>query len=136
LIEALVDCLAKGEVREDQSAARRHVNLMRRFRDLIEEHAGEPLFIRQVAQALGASPATLRQACEEYLGIGPKRYLLLRRLHLTHRALRQAPPHGQGARRASVTMIATRYGFWHLGRFAAAYQAIFGEAPSMTLSRS
>ena len=35
----------------------------------------------------------------------------------------------------TVTETAYRYGFTHMGRFAAEYRARFGEAPSTTLGR-
>ena len=62
--------------------------------------------------------------------MGPKRYLLLRRMNLARQALRQAAPDT-----TSVTDIATRFGFWQLGRFAVEYQTLFGESPSATLRR-
>ena len=62
--------------------------------------------------------------------MGPKRYLLLRRLNLAQRTLRDAAPDA-----TTVTDIATRYGFWQLGRFAVEYQSLFGELPSATLRR-
>ena len=63
--------------------------------------------------------------------MAPKRYLLLRRMHLAQGALHQAPSDA-----TSVTDIATRYGFWQLGRFAVEYHALFGESPSATLRQS
>jgi hypothetical protein len=56
--------------------------------------------------------------------------LVLRRLHLARQALREAAPD-----RTTVTDIATRYGFWHFGRFAGTYQSLFGELPFVTLHR-
>lgn len=54
---------------------------------------------------------------------------MLRRMHLARRALRRA------AGGETVTDVATRYGFWQLGRFAVEYRALFGETPSATLRR-
>jgi len=61
--------------------------------------------------------------------MGPNHFLLLRRLHLARRALREA------AADTTVTDIATEFGFWELGRFAVEYKALFGEAPSKALRR-
>jgi AraC-like DNA-binding protein len=62
--------------------------------------------------------------------MGPKRHLLLRRMHLVQRALSESTPVD-----TTVTEIATRYGFWQFGRLAVEYKALFGEAPSATLKR-
>jgi AraC-like DNA-binding protein len=83
-----------------------------------------------MCKVIQVSDRTLRMCCQEHLGMGPKRYLLLRRMHLARRALREAGPDA-----TSVTDIATRFGFWQLGRFAVEYQSLFGESPSGTLRR-
>jgi AraC-like DNA-binding protein len=131
LTEALVDCLASGEVRDDTVARRQHGLTMRRFRRFVEENQGEPLYITNICKAIGVSSRTLDLCCHEHLGMGPKRYLLLRRMGLARRALRQG-----AAGTASVTDIAMHYGFWQLGRFAVEYRSLSGESPSATLRRT
>jgi AraC-like DNA-binding protein len=130
LIEALVGCLADCEARETRLAQGQHAIVIRRFRRVVEENPTEPLFIPEVCKAIRVSQRTLLNCCQEHLGMGPKRYLLLRRMHLVRRALRDAAPDT-----TSVTDMATRYGFWQLGRFAVEYQSLFGESPSATLRR-
>jgi AraC-like DNA-binding protein len=62
--------------------------------------------------------------------MGAKHFLLLRRMHMVRRALRESTPS-----ETTVTQIATRYGFWQFGRFAVEYKTLFGQAPSATLAR-
>jgi len=130
LIEAMVGCLADGEVREDSLAQQHHALIMRRFHKVVEENPEQPLYIPEICKAIRVSQRTLLACCQEHLGMAPKRYLLRRRMHLARGALREA-----GRDAPAVTDIATRYGFWQLGRFAVEYQSLFGESPSATLRR-
>ena len=130
LIEAMVGCLADGEVREDSLAQQHHELIMRRFHKVVEENPEQPLYIPEICKAIRVSQRTLLACCQEHLGMAPKRYLLRRRMHLARGALREA-----GRDATAVTDIATRYGFWQLGRFAVEYQSLFGESPSATLRR-
>jgi AraC-like DNA-binding protein len=130
LIEALVRCLDNGAVDEDRAALRRHTLILRRFHQLVEKNADQPIYITELCKAIGVSDRTLRVCCEEQLGINPKRYLTLRRMHLARRALRDGAPAA-----TTVTEIATQFGFWQFGRFAGEYKSLFGETPSATLSR-
>ena len=130
LIEAMVSSLGEQSVREDRSALRHHATILRRFRRAVEETPDQALYIPELCKAIGVADRTLRACCQEQLGMSPKRYLLLRRMHLARRALRDS-----ASDITTVTEIATRYGFWHFGRFAGEYQFLFGEAPSATLRR-
>ena len=130
LIGAMMDCLDGGEIEEDRAARRHHAAIMRRFHRVVEEHLDGPLYMPELCKAVGASERTLLTCCQEHLGMGPKHYLLLRRMHMVRRALRESTPAD-----TTVTEIATRYGFWQFGRLAVEYKALFGEAPSATLAR-
>ena len=130
LIEAMVGCLDPRHRRENSLAQGQHAIVMRRFRRVVEENPEQPLYMPEICKAIRVSDRTLRMVCQEHLGMGPKRYLVLRRMHLARRALREAAP-----KATTVTDTATRFGFWQLGRFAVEYQSLFGESPSATLRR-
>ncbi|WP_410468237.1 helix-turn-helix domain-containing protein [Amycolatopsis methanolica] len=57
-------------------------------------------------------------------------YLQNVRLDRAHQDLLDTDPS-----RTTVTHVASRWGFTHLGRFAAAYRARYEEPPSRTLQR-
>jgi AraC-like DNA-binding protein len=87
--------------------------------------------IVEICAMLGVSDRLLRECCEEHLGMGPSRYLRLRRMQQVHRALRNENPNA-----ISVSEVAMEYGISNLGRFAADYRAVYGELPSATLRRA
>jgi AraC-like DNA-binding protein len=130
VIEALMDCFGRGEVHEDRTAQRHHAAIMRRFHRVVDQHLEEPLYLPELCREIGASMRTLNACCHEHLGMGPKHYLLLRRMHLVRRALRE-----NVSADTTVTEVATRFGFWQFGRFAVEYKALFRESPSTTLAR-
>ncbi len=125
----MVRCLTEGTVSTMTNGSYRHDKIVARFEAYLEAHPGEPLYLTEICAAVGAPERTLRIACAEHLGIGPIRYLALRRMHLVRRALLR------GDSSTTVTRVATDHGFWELGRFAVAYRMLFGETPSASLYR-
>ena len=129
LIHILVRCLTDGVSVQMTSGNRRHDMIVAKFEEYLEANPNVPLYLPEICAAIGAAERTLRNACEEHLGMGPIRYLALRRMNLARRALLGADSS------TTVTRIVTDHGFWELGRFSVAYRALFGETPSETLQR-
>jgi len=130
LIEAMFACM-DGQGVETRPGWRHQAAIVKRFRAALEENTQEPIYLPELCQKLGLSMRALRNHCHDHLGMGPKRYLLLRRMNLAYQALRAAQSF-----ETTVTQVATRFGFWELGRFAVEYRAWCGESPSATLSRA
>ncbi|WP_033287625.1 AraC family transcriptional regulator [Amycolatopsis jejuensis] len=103
---------------------------VRRAVELMEEHAGEPITVEDVAEAVGLGVRALQAAFRKHLGTTPTAHLREIRLRRVHEALRAAEP-----AECTVTDVALRWGFAHLGRFSASYRQCYGELPSETLRR-
>ena len=108
---------------------RHRATVMRRLEEVLTSTPDGPLYMPQLSATVGASYTMLRDCCQDYLGMSPKRYLWLRRMHLVRRVLRIAD-----AEKKTVTEIATDYGFWELGRFAAPTGHYSGSALGGTAS--
>ena len=74
------------------------------------------------------SERRLRQAFTDELGMPPTRYFRLWALQHANLRLQQALTSHE-----TVTNVASRLGFLHLGRFSAHYKRVYGESPSSTL---
>ena len=130
LLDAMIACVTSGDAADTRNASRHHGMVMKRLEDFLAANLDETVYVQELCKATGVSYPTLRSCCQEQLGMSPKRYLWMRRMNLVNRALRAADP-----ATATVTEIATSYGFWELGRFSVAYRSLFGELPSVSLRR-
>jgi AraC-like DNA-binding protein len=128
LVDALADCLTSSRYAAYSIKTDCHELVMRRFDRLLQDSPQRCLRIGEVCASIKTSARMLRAACREHLGMGPKRFLDLRRLHLVRRVLMSSD-----GNRTTVTNVALDHDFWELGRFAGAYKALFGELPSATL---
>jgi AraC-like DNA-binding protein len=128
LLQAMVACLDTNDTQKDRRAHAQHAAIMQRFHRALDADPERALYVLEIAKAIGVSMRSLSAICQEHLGVGPKRYLLLRRLNQARRALTIADQ-----RDTTVTDVATQFGFWQLGRFAVEYKRLFGESPSATL---
>ena len=96
--------------------------------DLLRADPAHPWTVVELAARVSVSARSLQQGFRRSLDTTPTAYLRTVRLEKAREDLLQAGPGTD-----SVTDVATRWGFIHLGRFAASYRAAFGESPSQTL---
>ncbi len=80
--------------------------------------------IPTIAAHLGVSERALEYAFARKYGVSPIRYFKFMRLHCARRDIRVG--------KLSVTDVAMKWGFSHLGRFSGIYRDTFGELPSHT----
>jgi AraC-like DNA-binding protein len=120
---------APAELDHASRAERRRV--IRRAREFIDAHLTEPIRIGQLSEYCAASLSKIERTFRRELQMSPREYIRARRLAAAQRELKRADPES-----TTVARVATDHGFGHLGRFAGAYRAQFGELPSETLSSS
>jgi AraC-like DNA-binding protein len=131
LIHGLIECLAVETVRTATAVQERQARIMMRFEERLRASASWKVDLPGICAAIGVPGRTLRAYCHAQIGMAPNRYMQLRRLQMTHRALGKGRPEA-----ATVSTVARQYGFDALGRFAALYREHFGELPSTTLRES
>lgn len=131
LPRSVLATLSAGRVAMPAPTSRLRSMALHRADEFIADHSDESVRVSDLCRATGVSERTLRYTFLDKFGIAPKAYLMARQLGLARRALRRADPHSD-----SVAEIAGRFGFWHMGQFAADYRRQFGELPSATFRGS
>lgn len=109
----------------------RHFHLVRQADDFFDDFdSSSPFVVDLLAASLGVPRRTIFHAYRKLLGIGPRRYFELQKLHILRSRLKQS-----SIAETSVREIAAELRFTDLGRLPALYRRQFGENPSETLRR-
>ena len=87
--------------------------------------------IASMALEYNISQKTLQNSFNSLFGFTPKKFFRLLKLNLVHHDLKTSTRHAD-----KVSMIASKWGFKHMGRFSRYYTELFGENPSLTLQRT
>jgi len=128
LPKLLLKSLVSGQMSRRRWSSAVRSQAARQALALIAEASDAPLTVREVCRSVGVSERTLRYAFREQLGVSPKQYLQSVRLQGVRRDLQRSEPGDK------VADVANRWGFWHMGQFAADYRRQFGELPSETVA--
>ena len=126
----ILSAAAKEFAPHPNSTVVRRSAVILRFEKFLQANRHWPVSYVDICAAIGVSERTLRNHCQELLGVRPMLYVRRKRLRMARAALLRADP-----ATASVTRIAIKFGFSELGRFSAEYRKMFGELPSTTLQR-
>jgi transcriptional regulator GlxA family with amidase domain len=111
-----------SEVSRGQIAAFR--NAVRQVDTFLAANRKGAIQIDELCSATGLGRANLEKLFNDYLGVGPLRYLEIRRLYQVYKALLRANP-----ATTTVANLARAWGFWHANRFSANFSALFGKSP-------
>ncbi|SFV61837.1 Transcriptional regulator, AraC family [hydrothermal vent metagenome] len=117
-----------GFIVVDRRRVKAKNSILKEARGLLEHSLDIDLKLSDVSKYLGISQRTLEYTFKQNLGMTPKNYLQILRLHAIRNELKLSNP-----KRTRVSDIALKYAFFHLGHFASEYKKLFGELPMQTL---
>jgi AraC-like DNA-binding protein len=101
---------------------------VRTARELIEGNPRAPMTTASLARQCHVSVRSLQEGFQRHVGMSPTAYIREVRLRGAHEDLLTADPYLR-----TVASVAEDWGFTHLGRFAAAHEARYGQLPLRTL---
>ena len=127
----LVTTLAESREPIFKSAMRRRDTALKTALDFIIESDKPVTSVRELCKVAHVSERTLEYAFRERFELSPKTFTLTRRLNNVRKTLTHADPDID-----RIYEIAGHHGFFHMGQFSSDYKRLFGEQPSVTLSRS
>jgi len=98
------------------------------IRDQVYNHMDGNVNISQFADQYEVSEKTLQTSFKSLFGFTPKYFIRQLKLNLIHNEFKESNP-----KQNSVSKVALKWGFKHMGQFSRYYTELFGVNPSETL---
>jgi len=100
------------------------------IRDQVYHHMDGKINIESLARQHHISEKTLQNSFKSLFGFAPVHFLRQLKLNLVHNELKK-----NNQEQSTVSKVALKWGFTHMGQFSRYYTGLFGENPSQTLKR-
>lgn len=129
IIRLLISMIKPGLSQEIELKKSTRYSVIERAMDYIDQHTDSPnIKIADLTKQSFCSIRTLEYSFKSVLGISPKQYLTLRRMHLIRKRLITDNS-------TTIQQLVQSYGIVNAGRFSSDYFKLFGEYPKQTASR-
>jgi AraC-like DNA-binding protein len=130
LVNAFVRSIAGVDRSSRQSFAGYRFAAIRRAEEFLRENMDAPFSSRGLCAATRMSERSIEMLFKEAYGVSPRAWSQIARLNAARQDLVEADTDD-----IRVSDVAVRRGFFHFGRFSAAYRHLFGELPSATATK-
>jgi transcriptional regulator GlxA family with amidase domain len=131
LISALIEVLFSYESYNFSDTGTELSSIWEKLEIYMGTHKDKPFKVSELSQAVSVSESTLNRLFHAKFGVSPKSYIIKLRLNAVYQDLNQSSPE-----KIKIYVAANKWGFWHMGQFAADYRKLFGELPMETLNKS
>jgi len=125
----IAECPSQWRQSEELHVNGARIRIAKLAQEFIEEHHHETVRMEDLCRVTAVGLRTLQRCFREYFDLTLTDYLKTVRLNAAHRELAAANSSEQ-----SVSYIALRNGFTHLGRFSVEFRERFGESPKDLLA--
>jgi AraC-like DNA-binding protein len=129
ITEALLHLTDRQEARKPHFTPSEQAALA--VRKQLFDHMDGRFSSESLAREQGITTRSLQSAFKSLYGFTPNQFIRLLKLNLVHHELIQAD-----SSQTTVSRVAQKWGFQHMGRFANHYAALFGEPPSASLKKA
>ncbi len=104
---------------------RARMKTLQRARNYMLNHMDTHVSVHDISEVAGVSERTLQRLFRREFELGPLQYLKAQRLEAVRHALIQESSNG-----VSISTLAFRHGFAHMGRFSMDFKLQFGSLPT------